>query len=184
MTRMKLNPCASPIQNSSACLSAFKTIFIVVVVYWVLNPILGFSVAAGTKTTTTTTTDPYGQTTDPYGQTTDPYGQTTDPYVQTTDHTENTTELWVGGGLNVVRTIIAVAYAAFFLILSTLTRAYIRRKYNIPEGFCGPCDDFCCSFWCGTCSVCQMARHTADYASFPAACCTETGLLQGAPEVV
>jgi Cys-rich protein (TIGR01571 family) len=86
--------------------------------------------------------------------------------------------------LVVVQYIILFGMVAILFIYAALTRAYIRRKYRIPEGRCGPCDDFCCSFWCGACSVSQMARHTADYARYPAACCTETGLLDGAPEVV
>jgi Cys-rich protein (TIGR01571 family) len=165
MTRMKLNPYASPMQNSSG-MSAFKFLFVVVVAYCVLIQVgisgtlqvLGIWVTAGTYTTT----DPYT-------------GEETD---------DATTESLAGGGVGVVRRVVGLAYAVFFLFVATLTRAYIRRKYRIPEGCCGPCDDFCCSFWCGACSVCQMARHTADYATYPAACCTETGLLDGAPEVV
>jgi Cys-rich protein (TIGR01571 family) len=155
---MKLNPCASPTQ-SSAGMSAFKTLFIIAVAYWVVSSVLGIAITSGNDTTTTTDINT---------------GEKTD---------ETTTESWAEG-LAVVRTIIGIVYTVFFLFVATLTRAYIRRKYNIPNGCCGPCDDFCCSFWCGTCSVCQMARHTADYATYPAACCTETGLLNGAPEVV
>jgi Cys-rich protein (TIGR01571 family) len=157
MSRMKLNPCAWT--QSSAGMSAFKTLFILAVAFWVVSSALGIAVESGTDRTTTT-----------------------DPY--TGKRTVNSTyESWVLG-VNTARWIVWIVYFVFFLIVATLTRAYIRRKYSIPTGCCGPCDDFCCSFWCGTCSVCQMARHTADYANYPASCCTETGLLNGASEVV
>jgi Cys-rich protein (TIGR01571 family) len=150
---MKLNPCAS------TGMSAFKTLFLLAVAYWVVFSVLGIIALSGTDVTTTT-----------------------NPYTGEISY-QTTFESWVYG-IYVVRTITGVAYGVFFLIVATLTRACIRRKYNIPESCCGPCDDFCCSFWCGTCSVCQMARHTADYANYPAACCSETGCLLGGPELL
>jgi Cys-rich protein (TIGR01571 family) len=79
---------------------------------------------------------------------------------------------------------LAIAYAIFLLVVSTRTRAYIRQKYEIPEQHCSGCEDCCCSFWCGCCVASQMARHTADYRTYNAACCTDTGLPETAPHVV
>jgi Cys-rich protein (TIGR01571 family) len=141
-------------------MSAFQTLFILAVAYGIVGATMRIAVTAGTGTTTTTDPDTG----------------------EKIDHTK-TPEPWAYG-LDVAQTMIGTAYAVFFFIVATLTRFYVRRKYSIPEGCCGPCDDICCSFWCGTCSVCQMARHTADYANHPAACCTETGLWHGAPDVV
>ena len=31
-------------------------------------------------------------------------------------------------------------------------------------------------FWCSCCTVAQMARHTADYETYAARCCSDTGL--------
>ena len=80
----------------------------------------------------------------------------------------------------------------FILIVTLLLRRYVRNKYQIPEtaccckegGCCHGCEDFCCAFWCGSCTICQLARHTADYHRHQAGCCTEDGLATGTPSVV
>jgi len=64
------------------------------------------------------------------------------------------------------------------------TRAYIRRKYSIPENDCAGCEDCCCAFFCLPPTVCQMARHTADYETYRAVPCSETGLAPNAPTIV
>jgi Cys-rich protein (TIGR01571 family) len=79
---------------------------------------------------------------------------------------------------------LAFAFFIFILAVSIRTRAYIRQKYKIPEQSCTGCEDCCCSFWCGCCVVAQMGRHTADYRTYKAGCCTETGLDETAPTVV
>jgi len=68
--------------------------------------------------------------------------------------------------------IICFTYA---LVIGVRTRNYIRNKYKIPSS-CGVCSDFCCIFFCNCCAVSQMGRHTTDYDSYPAACCSKTGL--------
>jgi Cys-rich protein (TIGR01571 family) len=70
------------------------------------------------------------------------------------------------------------------LIVTMKLRSYIRAKYHIPEKSCVGCEDFCCAFWCLPCAICQLARHTADYHKYSAACCTDTGLAIGTPLVV
>lgn len=72
-------------------------------------------------------------------------------------------------------------YSAFILMQ---TRAYIREQYQIPATQCGDCEDVCCVMWCAPCTVCQMARHTANYNAHPASCCTATGLPPMAPSIV
>jgi len=83
-----------------------------------------------------------------------------------------------------LRYVIQFCYGIYILIVAIKTRAYIRNKYAIPEQYCSGCDDCCLVFWCGCCSTSQMLRHTADYRTYNAACCTETGLPATAPAVV
>jgi Cys-rich protein (TIGR01571 family) len=72
----------------------------------------------------------------------------------------------------------------FLVIATTRTRAHVRRTYNIPETSCHGCEDCCCAYWCGCCTVAQMARHTADYGVHQASFCSETGLSDGAPPTI
>jgi Cys-rich protein (TIGR01571 family) len=97
----------------------------------------------------------------------------TDPY-------EYTGPKWVIACLNL--------FWLFLLIISCLeciatckARESLRNKYHI-EGGC--CEDCCCTICCPLCTLCQMARHTADYHVHQAYCCTATGLSPQAPEVV
>lgn len=71
----------------------------------------------------------------------------------------------------------------FMLYLVIVTRRHVRHKYEITEDRCNGCEDCCCSFWCGCCTVAQMMRHTADYQSYRGSCCTTTGLPDHAPIV-
>jgi Cys-rich protein (TIGR01571 family) len=81
-----------------------------------------------------------------------------------------------------------VLFGVFLSIISCLeciatckARESLRNKYHI-EGGC--CEDCCCTICCPLCTLCQMARHTADYHVHQAYCCTATGLSPQAPEVV
>jgi Cys-rich protein (TIGR01571 family) len=60
-------------------------------------------------------------------------------------------------------------------------RHHIRKKYSIPGGHCQDC---CCAFFCSSCSIAQMMRHTADYDIYVSKCCTETGVPNHAPSIV
>jgi Cys-rich protein (TIGR01571 family) len=78
-------------------------------------------------------------------------------------------------------------YFAFVVILLRNIRSHLRLRYAIPEseGRCTEgCEDVCCSLFCPCFTVAQMLRHTADYETYTAACCTSTGLRKTAPGIV
>lgn len=82
------------------------------------------------------------------------------------------------------RALMRFAFFLYTLVLTMKTRAFVRNRYQIPETTCRGCEDCCCAFWLPCCTITQMARHTADYDHYPAACCTETGLSSHVPEVI
>ena len=79
---------------------------------------------------------------------------------------------------------INIAWLILLVYLIAITRYRIRSRYGIPEQDCRGCEDCCCACWCSCCTVSQMARHTADYDSYAAKCCSETGLGRNAPSIV
>mmetsp|Transcript_33475 Transcript_33475/g.47533 ORF Transcript_33475/g.47533 Transcript_33475/m.47533 type:complete len:147 (+) Transcript_33475:239-679(+) len=66
------------------------------------------------------------------------------------------------------------------------TRMSTRALYSIPQQYprLGGCEDCCCAFFCTCCTVAQIARHTGEYETYPANCCTETGHPKGTPMIV
>jgi Cys-rich protein (TIGR01571 family) len=80
--------------------------------------------------------------------------------------------------------IITAVISILGCIATCKAREYLRHQYNIEPEMCGSCEDCCCAYWCGPCTLCQMARHTADYHVHKAECCSATGLYANAPEVV
>ena len=75
-----------------------------------------------------------------------------------------------------------------FVVMIKLRRA-VRAAFQIPpreccgssrnDNYCGDScsvEDCCCVFWCGCCTVSQLARQTADYDHIRAVCCSTTGL--------
>ncbi|KAL3756088.1 hypothetical protein ACHAWU_009390 [Discostella pseudostelligera] len=95
------------------------------------------------------------------------------------DVDENGNVLSVSSGavtLAHLRSWLAIIFRVFILITVARTRWRIRSKYSIPEKNCRGCEDCCCAFWCTCCTLSQMARHTADYETYAARCCSETGL--------
>lgn len=77
------------------------------------------------------------------------------------------------------RSLSSVVTTAFFfytLIVLVKTRGAVRARYEIPEKNCVGMEDCCCAFWCGCCTVAQLARQTADYDQKRAVCCSDTGL--------
>ena len=84
--------------------------------------------------------------------------------------------------------IVNLAFGLYSLIVMIKLRSYIRSQYRIPESTsCGAFEDCCCVFWCGCCTVAQMARHTANYDDAQGicctgACCSPTGLPEGTGE--
>ncbi|EJK53125.1 hypothetical protein THAOC_27496 [Thalassiosira oceanica] len=71
---------------------------------------------------------------------------------------------------------LGVAEFVFPTYVILKTRRYIRKRSGIPEKSCQGCEDCCCAYWCSCCMVLQMAGHTADYETYAAKCCSETGL--------
>lgn len=71
----------------------------------------------------------------------------------------------------------------FLLTFYVLRRARrtVREKYGIPAS---GREDACCSLFCPCFVSAQMLRHTTDYDTYPATCCTETGLPAHAPSIV
>lgn len=86
--------------------------------------------------------------------------------------------------LTYTNSLLGFFYAIGIIILVCKTRRRIRDRYNIPEQSCRGCEDCCCAYWCTCCTVAQMARHTADYDTYAARCCSETGLPHSAPSIV
>jgi hypothetical protein len=89
--------------------------------------------------------------------------------------------MWVA---SCTQDVLRFLFWTYMLVLLIRARAYVRRLYSIPEQNCTGCEDCCCSFWLPCCTALQIARHTADYDTHGASCCTETGLPLTAPEVV
>ena len=79
-------------------------------------------------------------------------------------------------GMSVLRIILIFGFSVFIWVIHTKTRNQMRRAYSIGNDM-SCLGDCCCAFWCGTCSICQMARHTANYHNtHRARCCTPNGL--------
>jgi len=85
--------------------------------------------------------------------------------------------------ITMVCRVISIAVAVFWIYVASKTRRYIRERSGIPEKSCQGCEDCCCAYWCSCCMVLQMAGHTADYETYAAKCCSETGLPVNAPQL-
>ena len=70
----------------------------------------------------------------------------------------------------------SMLFGLYALIVMMKLRMRIRSKYHIPEKNCTGCEDCCCVFFCGFCSVVQMAHQTANYDEIRPVCCNDTGL--------
>ena len=90
------------------------------------------------------------------------------------------------GALTKVGYIAWYAFYIYVIVAMTLGRNNFRKRYNIPGSACGESalDDFCCSFWCGCCTILQMHRHTHDERHYPYEMTSNTGLPTYAPEIV
>ena len=71
----------------------------------------------------------------------------------------------------------------YFMVVVIKTRMHIRHKYRIPTGLCGCLEDCLCAFMCSCCVVSQMGRHTTNYRTYRAYCCTKTGVDPTAPSL-
>jgi Cys-rich protein (TIGR01571 family) len=84
----------------------------------------------------------------------------------------------------IILIIITAAISLVRCITTCRARKYLRNKYNIDEQNCNGCEDLCCAWFCYPCTICQMARHTADYHQYKAEYCTHTGLSLDSPEII
>lgn len=76
--------------------------------------------------------------------------------------------------------ILPCSIATFFLFyLIVITRRAIRKRENIPNGCCGPCDDCFVSALFPCCAIGQAMRHTANYNVYRAIWISTTGLPDG-----
>lgn len=67
-------------------------------------------------------------------------------------------------------------FAIIFFVLVIQTRRKIRSEYEIPGHEYQCCTDLSLALFCACCTVSQMARHTGDYPTYQAYCCTDFGL--------
>ena len=80
--------------------------------------------------------------------------------------------------------LISFSYGLFLLVLVTKVRRIVRERNQISETRCIGCEDCCCAFWCGCCTVSQLARQTADYDSEDGRFFTNDGLSPRSPPVI
>ena len=165
MTRMKLSATGSVVADDdgrrNSYWSAFKVLAIAFILYLGLNQIFE------------TLVQPYW---DEMQYTVDDEGNIQEP-----DYSSIPTWVWAVLG---VRRGVQLVFGIYMLVLLIRTRAHVRHRYNIPETHCRGCEDCCCAVFAPCCTTLQLARHTADYDTYHAACCSETGLPPNAPEVV
>jgi len=64
----------------------------------------------------------------------------------------------------------------YILYLMVRARQVIRAECSIPEYQCQNINDISMAMFCTSCIVSQMGRHTAEYKTYRALCCSETGL--------
>jgi hypothetical protein len=64
----------------------------------------------------------------------------------------------------------------YFLYMVVKTRRTVRHEFDIPELRCRGHEDCCMALFCSHYAIAQMMRHTADYETYQAYCCTDTGL--------
>jgi Cys-rich protein (TIGR01571 family) len=63
----------------------------------------------------------------------------------------------------------------FCFVAVILIRRHVRKVYKIPACH-DVLEDVFCACCCQSCTICQLARHTADYNTVDAELCSETGL--------
>jgi Cys-rich protein (TIGR01571 family) len=90
------------------------------------------------------------------------------------------------GNIPVVGFLLIFIYAFGVLVLiGHRVRKNMRDRYRIPPSLGSErVDDCVCMFFCGFCSLIQMARHTHNDKEWPGSCCTVTGLDLEAPKIV
>lgn len=84
----------------------------------------------------------------------------------------------------VLYNILTFSFGLYTLIVLMKARRAVRERYEIPQERCCGFEDICCAFWCGCCTVSQLARQTANYQERRAVCCSDTGLPATVPVMV
>lgn len=79
--------------------------------------------------------------------------------------------------------IVSNAVWIYFMVVVIKTRMHIRHRYRIPIVCCGCLEDCLCAFLCSCCVISQMGRHTTNYGTYRAYCCTKTGVDPTAPSL-
>ena len=69
--------------------------------------------------------------------------------------------------------IIMVLYTIYTV---TNARMSIRAQYGIPKHYVPNKEDLLCATCCMPCTIAQMGRHTANFDTYRAVCCSSTGL--------
>lgn len=82
-----------------------------------------------------------------------------------------------------VRALCRTALIIYLVTVTTRTRQALRHRHEIPHQHCRA-EDACLAAACLPCVTAQMARHTADYETYHAQCCSPTGLSPYAPTSV
>jgi Cys-rich protein (TIGR01571 family) len=153
MTRMRLDPCASKTQGG-VYWTAFKVLALVYFVFF-----------ATVQALTTLTTSYVAS------------------HTQIGEGNIVALPVWVLC-VQAVHHLLNLLFTVYVVFILTRTRAHVRRAYDIPEmPQIRRCEDCCCAFWCTPCVITQMARHTADYSTYRADCCSDTGLSERVPQV-
>jgi Cys-rich protein (TIGR01571 family) len=75
--------------------------------------------------------------------------------------------------------LVSWSFGLYTLLILTKLRRLVRQRYEIPLVYpqLGSMEDCCLAFWCGCCSVSQMARQTCDYEQQSASFCSPDGLV-------
>ena len=75
---------------------------------------------------------------------------------------------------SIVVVLIDLFILCYFYVLLIKTRKQVRYAFNIPKEC--PKEDAFFSICCTPCTLTQMGQHTADYSTYVATCCSDTGL--------
>lgn len=88
--------------------------------------------------------------------------------------------------LMMLRTLLHYVYLGVLIYVLWNLRHSIRQKYAIPEEETYPtgCEDLLCAVCCAHCTAAQLMRHTTDYDTYNASCCSETGVPPHVPSIV
>jgi len=87
-------------------------------------------------------------------------------------------------GLQIIRSICHWIYLGFLIYITWNVRHHIRSTYAIPEEVKTGFEDLLCAIFCVHCTAAQMLRHTTDYDTYNATCCTEKGVPDEVPDIV